>query len=84
MIIYRSTVPGDETTQPIKTELSVEERNLHLKVADLQLQIAQGAAAQLELETIRKNCKHYAFTDIAGFPYDTRYCAVCGASMGHV
>lgn len=82
--IYRSTVPGDETTQPIPTELTSEERDLHEKVSKLQLQIAQGAQAQLELRSIRRSCKHHAFIDIAGLPYDTRYCAACGSSMGVV
>lgn len=82
--IYRSTIPGDESTRPVKTELSTEERDMQLKVAALQLQISQGAAAQLELASIRKTCKHHAFVDMEGFPYDTRYCAVCGTNMGIV
>jgi len=82
--IYRSTVTGDETTQPVKTILTTEEMLLKTAVDARLFLIAQAATAELELGALRKNCKHHAFTDVAGFPYDTRYCAVCGVSMGSV
>lgn len=74
--IYRSAATGDETMQPVLTELTVEERDLHLKVLDLQLKIAEAETAQRELNALRHNCKHRAFKDVAGFPYNVRHCAV--------
>jgi hypothetical protein len=82
--IYHSKVLGDETTEPIAGPLPEREAGVAKSIAELQALVEIGRNAEAGIAAFRKSCKHQYFTDEAGFPYDTRFCAVCGAYMGAV
>ena len=84
MKIYRSTVPGDQSTTPIETELTPDQHNTHNKAKTLLSRINDGEIAQVQLRKLRAACPHHAFIDTSGIPYDTRTCEVCGSHMGVV
>ncbi len=82
--INRNVIPGDETTDLVRTELTPEESDLR-EAVQMQLEILRMAeVAKNELERLQNTCKHHAFYDVAGFPYDTRYCAVCDVNLGNL
>ena len=37
-----------------------------------------------KVQDLEGACDHKFFFDIAGIPYDSRYCAVCGGSLGFI
>ena len=81
--VYRSTVPGDETTPLIPVEvLPPIELALFKRIEKLKQLIDEADAAKDEIRRLRSKCSHHYFYDTAGFPYDTRTCAACGAHMG--
>jgi hypothetical protein len=82
--IYRSTVLGDERTNPIKTELPADEAEIAQNIEHLRALVRIGDNAIEGIRKFQRECPHHYFRDTAGFPYDVRTCAVCGASMGQV
>jgi hypothetical protein len=82
--IYHSKVLGDERTEPVAGVLPEREAGVSKSIAQLQALVDIGENAKRGISEFRKSCKHQYFTDEAGFPYDTRFCAVCGAYMGQL
>ena len=82
--IYRSKELGNERTEPIKANLPAEEAAIVEQLAELRAIVKLGDDAITTIRSIQANCKHHYFRDTAGFPYDSRHCAVCGASMGQL
>lgn len=81
--LLRSTVPGDESTEPVPYKrFTDEERELKDKAEELTLIVRAGERAQKELSKLRGRCKHLVFYDIEGFPYDVRVCGICGEHYG--
>jgi hypothetical protein len=82
--IYRSKVLGDERTEPILAVLPAADADMVEELKRLRAIVKLGDDAITTIRAIQANCKHHYFRDTAGFPYDVRTCAVCGASMGQV
>jgi len=80
--IYRSKVLGDERTEPIKAVLPAEAEDTVAELERLREIVRQGDVAITTIRQIQADCPHHYFRDTAGFPYDSRTCAVCGAHMG--
>lgn len=86
MKVYRNKVPGNESTPVLASRLTAEERELKFKI-DAQNNLVkqyedamyEAKAAALQLE---KSCKHHAFYDEDGVPYNMRWCCVCGSYLG--
>lgn len=82
---FTNQVPGDETTALVEVfDLTAEQVRLNVEGARLRLAIELGRTAERELSQLMKNCNHHVFEDEPGFPYDSRHCVICGASMGLV
>lgn len=71
-------------SKPVETELTPVEHNSHNQVKALMSRINDGEIAQTKLKELRASCKHEAFYDTEGLPYDIRTCAICGAHLGLV
>lgn len=82
--IYRSTVLGDERTDPIPAVLPAEAEDTVKELERLREIVRQGDVAITTIRQIQADCSHHYFRDTAGFPYDQRHCAVCGAYMGQL
>ena len=80
---YTNVVPGDESTPLVAVQkFTKEQLQLRRDLITLVGKIAEGEQAYRDMQELRKNCPHTVFNDTPGFPYDSRSCAVCGASMG--
>ncbi len=66
--------------KPTKQELA-DATFIKNAIAELE---AERAAIDAMLANLRNRCKHVVAYDIAGFPYDTRCCYSCNASLGTV
>jgi hypothetical protein len=82
--IFRSTVLGDERTEPIETTLPPDEAEIAQSIEHLRALVRIGDNAIEGIRKFQSECPHHYFQDTAGFPYDYRRCAVCGASMGQL
>lgn len=82
--IYRSKVLGDERTDPIPAVLPAEAEEIVQNIEHLRALVRIGDNAIEGIRKFQSECPHHYFRDTAGFPYDTRYCAVCGAYMGQL
>lgn len=59
----------------VDTVMTVHEMAVRARIERLREDIS---AAQSELDSEMKACKHEVKYDVAGLPYDVRYCAICG------
>lgn len=82
--IYRSKVLGDETTEPIPAVLPAAAEDMVEELKRLRAIVKLGDDAITTIREIQAHCPHHYFRDTAGFPYDIRTCAVCGAHMGQL
>ena len=82
--IYRSKVLGDERTEPIEAVLPADAEDTVAELERLREIVRQGDVAITTIRQIQADCSHHYFRDTAGFPYDQRHCAVCGAYMGQL
>lgn len=82
---YTNQIRGNEST-PIVEVMEYSEGHLSTqkRVRDLEAAIRAGEKAERDLAALMEACKHEIFHDRQGFPYDVRYCNICGASMGLV
>jgi hypothetical protein len=42
----------------------------------------QRERVEVLIREMENKCTHKVFRDVAGHPYDARYCSACGASLG--
>ena len=67
-----------ETNKYVPSELTEEEKALSNQIRFLA---AEQRRVEHELKAARSSCTHSIWYDVAGFPYDSRYCGVCGAHL---
>lgn len=80
---YTNLIPGDERTCIVEVmEYNEGHLSIQKRVRELEAEILAGRTAERHLAAIMESCKHEIFHDKEGFPYDTRYCNICGAQMG--
>lgn len=65
----------------VATQLNAEEQAIVNEIESLQKLVDLGRQASRQISELRDNCKHLAFVDENGFPYDIRVCACCGALL---
>ena len=88
-IASMNAVPGDETTKVLPVYVLTEEQQAArtaIATARQKYNDAKDAARQAgkEIDRLMEACTHHVFTDVAGFPYDSRTCYLCGGGMGSV
>lgn len=71
---------GSENRKPSEEELQIHKRLLN----KIELRRDKIRKLKEELDALEKTCKHIISVDIAGWPYDSRFCATCGMSQGLV
>jgi len=82
---YTNKIPGDQSTPIVEvTEYSEGHLSIQKRARELEATIRAGEKAERDLSALIEACKHEIFHDRQGFPYDVRYCNICGASMGLV
>lgn len=69
-----------ENRDPTSSERA-ESEALRVKIEAAR---AAVAAAEAELKTLLVTCEHKVSYDVAGIPYDARYCNACNKSQGLV
>lgn len=77
---YYSNPEGDQS-KIIEVKLTDGDRATKALLKQLE---ARLYVIQAERQKLMDACKHDKFYDLEGFPYDVRYCAVCGMNMGLV
>lgn len=82
---YTNEVPGNETTAIVPVyELTDKQAALKARADALRATIEAGDEAQRELDGLQDGCAHHVHRDVEGWPYDSRYCVLCGADRGLV
>lgn len=71
---------GTSTRNPTAEELAESE----LRRTTLNLLRERLKAIRVEIEELESGCPHTVSYDMAGFPYDLRFCYGCGISRGSV
>ena len=71
---------GTSLREPTAEELAESE----LRRTTLSLLRERLKTIQAEIQELESGCPHTVSYDIAGFPYDLRFCHGCGISKGSV
>lgn len=85
--IYRSTVLGDEGTEPIKVAALPEDmaqlaKDIKAAEKDIAAAEAKLHSAMSARRAAANKCKHHYFYDVGGPMQSSRHCAVCAKFMG--
>lgn len=68
-------------TRNIPTKLTPTERKLKRQLSVLS---AKFRLAETALHVTAKKCTHRVRYDVAGMPWDSRYCAICSTYLGAI
>jgi hypothetical protein len=74
----------EENPRPVR-RLTEEQEVLkaRLKTLGQEIHDTRDVLQRLEImrELARRNCKHEVFQDHKGYPYDARFCIICGTTL---
>jgi hypothetical protein len=84
---YSNKKPGDESTDIVPVfDLTSAQAVTHVQATAAAALVKklekELSAAQDRLDQIQTKCTHHVHRDEGGFPYDQRYCVLCGAYRG--
>lgn len=81
---YRNIRPDDESSPQPVFKFTAAQKGIQAEVKKLNVQIKLLEKALAEKAALQRACEHEIFRDVAGHPYDWRFCCLCGDDMGYV